>query len=1203
MKELARRAHRIRVPLLVGLVVILPGLVPSTLAQQPSPIREFPLGSLETIVQLPASRLRTELEQLPAAARGRALQWLRSAHFTEQDLPALHADPSGGIFYVCEADLAPEDEDATEQPPVVGTAAVSVSPFPASLVFHSRPGAANVLYINFAGETVVNTEWNDLLKRSEIPALPFSSDSDYTTYSDSEQAVIKRIWQRMAEDYAPFNIDVTTERPGTFNNRTAMALITGNTDANGDPNPYNTAGGVAYLNVFGSINYAKYRPGWIYHDNFNHNESYTAEAASHEIGHNLGLSHDGKTDGSDYYGGHGSGDISWGPLMGTGYNRNVSQWCKGEYYRANNTQDDLATIAGKIAYRADDHGNTAGTATALVISGSTNIVSTTPENDPTNANPANKGVLERTTDLDVFSFVTGSGPVRLAVNPWIMPSGTRGGNVDLLLELYNEAGTLLQSTNPASQTTTIIQATLPEGRYHLHVRNSGAGDPFSSTPAGYTVYGSVGQFFISGYVSESAGVILPPLAELQISDLTQSSQTTKPFSVIYSDDVAVDVSTIDASDIRVTGPNGYDQAARFISVDVNSDGTPRTAVYAADPPGGGMWSPAHNGTYTVWMQAEQVGETEGAWVAAGQLGQFNVALASGIYVATMDVDPGWTLDPQWQYGTPSYAGSGPTGGYTGARIIGYNLSGNYADRLSAKYATTPPINTSGSSTVTLRFRRWLGLQSNDSASIQASTDGVSWLNVWVSSGAVSDASWQEVQYSLPAGVVGSSTLRLRWTISSNPALNSIGWNLDDVELLGDGILDTTPPVSTLSVADLNLAGSPSHSCSVTYTDNTAVRLSSLDSTDLLVTGPNGFSSAAEFIGADLPTDGSPITGSYSIPAPGGAWDPADNGTYTVTLQAEAVEDTLNNATPQSTLGSFSVSISTATAGVLEVSPGGGLSSIGTVAGPFSPSSIAYALANTGGSSLNWTASKTQNWVSLSATSGTLAAGSSTTVTVSINSYADSLAAGDFSDSVGFENSTTGNGDTTRAIALTVNPPGQLEVTPAGGLSSSGYVGHLFSPSSVTYTLANTGGTTLDWTASKTADWLELSASGGSLAPDTATTLAVSLNANADTLAVGAYSDAVTLSDGTMDGAAYLLPVTLEVAALPRFTAYSLTETGVFQMAVQALAGTEVVIEASPDLQAWTAIATNHVAADGVVTFSDPETADPPTRWYRARVLP
>jgi hypothetical protein len=68
---------------------------------------------------------------------------------------------------------------------------------------------------------------------------------------------------------------------------------------------------------------------------------------------------------------------------------------KGEYHLANNTQDDLATIAGKISYRTDDHGNTPGTATALVVTGNQHRLHHA-GNDPANTNTANKGVLERT---------------------------------------------------------------------------------------------------------------------------------------------------------------------------------------------------------------------------------------------------------------------------------------------------------------------------------------------------------------------------------------------------------------------------------------------------------------------------------------------------------------------------------------------------------------------------------------------------------------------------------------------------------------------------------------------------------------------------------------------------------------------------------------------------------------------------------------
>jgi len=358
-------------------------------AQPAGPVRQFAPGAFNWPDQLPPGRFRSQIERLPQPARDRAIQWLRSFHFTDADTEMLNTDPEGGVFY---ADTFETPAETQEAEPETGGAPVPVSPFPEHLIFHSKPGAPNVLYLNFCGENVTGTAWNNTLNRTVIPALPFSTDTDYSAFSDSEQLAIKRIWLRVAEDFAPFDIDVTTERPAVFNSRTAHVLITRNTDANGADNPSSSAGGVAYVNVFAGGNYAYYRPAWVYHNKLSNSEANIAEAASHEAGHNLGLSHDGKTDGAQYYGGHGSGEISWGPIMGTGYGRNVSQWSKGEYYLANNTQDDLAIIAGKIAYRADDHGNTAFTATPLVLTGGTNIVSTTPDNDPWNTNPANKGV-------------------------------------------------------------------------------------------------------------------------------------------------------------------------------------------------------------------------------------------------------------------------------------------------------------------------------------------------------------------------------------------------------------------------------------------------------------------------------------------------------------------------------------------------------------------------------------------------------------------------------------------------------------------------------------------------------------------------------------------------------------------------------------------------------------------------------------------
>ncbi len=874
---------------------------------QPAP-RQFPPGSVTTVEQIPPSRFRSQLDRLPPNAQNRALAWLRNFHFTEQDLNSLHADPSGGIYY---ADHFPLPAARVAAPsPETGAASVPVTPLPPALFFHSKPGSANILFLNFSGETVSNTSWNTSLGRTSVPAVPFSTDGDYTTFNDSEQLAIKRIWQRVSEDYSPFDIDVTTERPATFTIRTAHAVITRSTDANGQLNPGSTGGGIAYIDVFGSSTYAMYRPAWIYVDHLANEPAYVGEAASHEIGHNMGLSHDGLTTGVEYYEGHGSGDTSWAPIMGASYYANVSQWSKGDYYLANNTQDDLAVISGKIPYRADDRGNSFASSSPLNIIGGTNISATTPENDSANTNTANKGIVGNGADADIFSFKTGVGAVSLFVNPWTRSDEPiRAGNLDIVLELYNSAGALILTNNPLGSTFASIQTNLAEGLYYVAVRNCGVGDPLSSNPIGYTPYGSLGQYFITGAVVATS-FIIPPAAVLQVADVIQTGTTSRLFTVTYSDDVAISAASIGANDIRVLGPGGYDRLARFVSINNSSDGQTRIATYAVDPPNASEWTDADNGSYTVRMEPSQVIDTEGAFVPSGQLGRFTVNVPHRVYFASMTSNPGWTLTNLWQYGQPAYGGAAnaPTAGFTGANIIAYNLSGNYTNRLPLTYAVTPQINCSGTTSLTLRFRRWLRLASGDTATIDVSTNGTTWTQVWSAASSVSDASWQDIQYSLPAFATGSPSVRLRWGIGSNNSGNAIGWNMDDVEILSGGNLDTTPPTATLAAPSLVSAGSPSYSFTVTYTDNTAVAVGTLGSSDLIVTGPGGYSNAVEFISVNIPSDGTPRTATYSIAAPDGLWDAAANGIYSVFLEDEEVTDTFNNPAAAALLGTFSVAI-------------------------------------------------------------------------------------------------------------------------------------------------------------------------------------------------------------------------------------------------------------------------------------------------------
>jgi len=169
--------------------------------------------------------------------------------------------------------------------------------------------------------------------------------------------------------------------------------------------------------------------------------------------------------------------------------------------------------------------------------------------------------------------------------------------------------------------------------------------------------------------------------------------------------------------------------------------------------------------------------------------------------------------------------------------------------------------------------------------------------------------------------------------------------------------------------------------------------------------------------------GSPPRGGSGLPITFTTPAPTTPGTYT--YAAAWFGNTSNNGLTGNVHGevrapAMTITVAAATtAGPLTVSAGA-LTSSGTAGGPFTPSSQSYTLTNTGTASMNWTASKVASWVTLSAAGGTLAAGGTATVTATINSGANSLTAGSYSDTVTFANTTNGTGNTTRAVSLTVN---------------------------------------------------------------------------------------------------------------------------------------------------------------------------------------
>ena len=405
-----------------------------------------------------------------------------------QDDETLHVDANGELLYI---DPRPPGEPAAPDGSETAGESTGESPPEAPpttdpvFLLHSRPGADHTIYLDFDGNTTSGTSWNSAYQVDPIVSPPYDISGDPESWSSSELSRIAAVWDRVAEDFSPFDVDVTTQEPdvealrrtsGADGQWGTRIVVTDDTFAGCG------CGGHAYI---GSFDDPTDEPVFVYNSSL----VGVAEASSHEVGHALLLAHDG-TSSSSYYTGHGSGATGWAPLMGASYSRPVTQWSAGEYLDANNNTssanygngpDDLAVIANLnngngFGYRPDDHGDTTTGATAL----------TAPD-------LAAAGVVERTDDVDVFSFTTSGGPVAIDID-----AAADLPNLDIRAQLLDSGGSPVADSNDSGSLAAGFDQSLTGGTYFVTVDGTGVGAPSVDPTTGFTEYGSIGQYTISG---------------------------------------------------------------------------------------------------------------------------------------------------------------------------------------------------------------------------------------------------------------------------------------------------------------------------------------------------------------------------------------------------------------------------------------------------------------------------------------------------------------------------------------------------------------------------------------------------------------------------------------------------------------------------------------------------------------------------------
>lgn len=760
----------------------------------------------------------------------------------------------------------------------------------------SHPGAAGVLFLDFDGHVVQNTLWNT--EYTDGDPIVVARHEEFTKTSPEYRADwIFKIFNRCKEDFAPFNLNVTTSQ-AVFDaapaGRRQRVLITPTSGWYPDD-----AGGVAYYSTFSQNSDT---PCWVWNGGIQWS---LPETVSHEVGHTLGLSHSShdtpKTAFKEYYSGHGL----WAPIMGNSFSdeRPYTQWDNGFFKGAVNDEDQIGIIAAtgsgtnNVGYRSDDRGDTPAAA-ALLSANAGGVIRA-------------DGRLETNGDIDVFRFVMPAGTFDI-----LGESHDPGPNAYLKLTLRHSGYGFLKSTTtagsqPAHTSHTAAQAStyylevthtgrassgsdqgFPAygslGSYRLEITEPGGDDErpvISAIPAGPVVFGhgthefavvttdnkavridtlETGDFVVSKgttiwtpvLVSAGADPDLgarkvratfqwsPPGGFWDIGDagsfvatfksgavadtngnrnlisasvgLTVPAADTHPatvtapapwpatvpgasayeFTLKFQDpDTAFVLGSFDGQDIEVRDPAGTPMPVELVGKSASNFSREVLATYRVIPPGG-FWDDDDLGTYTVKVVGGQITGHGGAALAETPLGGF--AHRAVLLARDMNTDPGFLLEPGWAWGTPTGAGgttysnigNDPAAGYTGSRVLGNNLTGNYAVNAVRRSATSPVFATTGYEGLTLNFWMWLNV--NDPYAVEYRLGAGSWKPLLSDDYEFSE-SWEEVSLALPPECDHQPQVQVRWSIGPTAGPGSLrplgGWNIDDIQLLAAGKFD------------------------------------------------------------------------------------------------------------------------------------------------------------------------------------------------------------------------------------------------------------------------------------------------------------------------------------------------------------------------------------------------------------------------------
>jgi hypothetical protein len=366
----------------------------------------------------------------------------------------------------------------------------------------SYPSAKATIFLDFDGHFVHASSWN-------------GGTSFYCTPSGLNDAQITEVFNRVAEDFRPFNINITTDStvflsaPLTQRMRIIITLTS---------SWYPGVGGVSYTRSF---TWGDDTPGFVFPDRLGNVPKNIAECCTHESGHTLGLSHQAKYNGSctlvsTYNDGIGSGETGWAPVMGNSYSKNFSGWNNGPTPSGCTADQDNLSIITSIngfTYRDDDYSDDPHSSLNEVAISNTQFSA--------------DGIISTNVDKDVFKFnLSGRGAFRLDAKPFSVGTNNAGANLDIKVTLLNSSKQVINVYDSETVLNIAIDTTLDAGIYYAVIQ--GAGNENTSN------YGSLGSYKVSGVY---APAIVLPISQVLLSGKTDKETHELKWNIITDEKI------------------------------------------------------------------------------------------------------------------------------------------------------------------------------------------------------------------------------------------------------------------------------------------------------------------------------------------------------------------------------------------------------------------------------------------------------------------------------------------------------------------------------------------------------------------------------------------------------------------------------------------------------------------------------------------